>query len=132
MRVVLCDGCFDVLHIGHHEHLQSAKDMGDWLIVALTLDENVNKGPGRPVNTWHDRAALLRALRYVDEVIPASNALEAIRLVKPALFVKGIDYADGKHWTEDVEAICRSVGTEIRFTNCPKRSIKDIILRASA
>jgi rfaE bifunctional protein nucleotidyltransferase chain/domain len=129
---VLANGCFDVLHYGHLEHLKAARDMGDWLTVSLTADECVNKGPGRPVNTWHHRAALLRALRCVDEVVWTSNAVDAIRIVKPAIFVKGIDYAGGGRFTEDVMDACKVVGAELRYTNTEKMSVKDIIRKAAA
>ena len=128
--IVLASGCFDIPHPGHLEHLRQARGMGDRLIVALTLDEFVNKGPGRPRVKWPERAEMLREWRCVDEVIPARSSIEAIQSVRPTYFVKGIDYADGKHWTEDVEAICREVGTELRFTTTDKTSIDDIIKRA--
>jgi D-beta-D-heptose 7-phosphate kinase/D-beta-D-heptose 1-phosphate adenosyltransferase len=132
MHIVLVNGCFDILHTGHVEHLREARAMGDKLIVALTIDGKVNKGPNRPINTWNDRSFLLRELRCVDEVIPTSSAINAIRHVKPAYFVKGIDYADGKHWTEDVVAACEEVGTLLRFTKAPKQSATEIIKKAMA
>lgn len=131
MRIVLANGCFDIIHIGHLQHLKEAREFGDWLVVSLTEDDRVKKGPGRPINKWNDRAAILRELRCVGEVIPTSSAMEAIRLVKPAFFVKGIDYANGGIWTEDVEATCKEVGAEIRFTKSPKQSVNDIIRRAN-
>lgn len=132
MHIVLTNGCFDVFHIGHLEHLRQARSMGDKLIVALTHDEAVNKGPGKPVNKWAARAELLRELRCVDEVIGTSSAVTAIRLVRPTYFVKGVDYADGKHWTEDVNAACYEVGTTVRFTDTPKTSAAEIIRKAIA
>ena len=121
MRVVLCNGCFDRFHDGHLQHLREAKAMGDILVVSLTVDGAVNKGPGTPVNTWERRAELLRELRCVDHVMRASSATQAIRLLKPTYFVKGIDYADGSAWTEDVKAVCEEVGTVIRFTTSRKQ-----------
>ena len=103
--------------------------MGDYLVVALTIDSAVNKGPGRPLYRWEDRAEVLRALRCVNAVLPSKSARDAIRMVRPAIFVNGIDYADGKGWTEDVEAACREVGAEIRFTQAPKQSVTEIIRR---
>jgi bifunctional ADP-heptose synthase (sugar kinase/adenylyltransferase) len=104
--------------------------MGDRLIVSLTVDAWVKKGPGRPFNKWAERADMLRELRCVDEVIPTIGAVAAIREVRPTYFVKGMDYAEGKNWTEDVEAICREVGTELRFTTTDKTSIDQIMKRA--
>lgn len=130
--IVLVNGVFDLLHAGHIEHLLEARLMGDRLIVALTVDEAVRKGPGRPINPWADRALLLRELRCVDQVIPATGAVAAILKVKPRYFVKGIDYADGKHWTEDVVRACHIAGTTLRFTSTAKRSATDIIRMAMA
>jgi len=130
MIIVLANGCFDILHVGHVEHLQQAKKMGDILIVALTADENVNKGPGRPVNKWHDRMTVLRELRCVDVVIKSRSSMDALHLIKPNIFVKGIDYADGKHFTEDVAGTCEDLGVELRFTSTMKRSANDIIRKA--
>ena len=127
MLKVLCNGCFDVLHIGHVEHLEQAKSMGDTLIVALTEDHMVNKGPDRPFNIWSDRAKVLIALESVDQVIQTSSACEAIRTVKPDIFVKGIDYIGGDNFTEDVKAACYEVGAEIRYTDTVKRSASEII-----
>lgn len=128
MKLVLANGVFDIFHIGHLRHLQEAREMGDFLIVSLTLDEYVNKGPGRPINKWEDRAAILRQLYVVGNVVPTRNACDAIRLYKPAIFVKGIDYKGGK-FSEDVFAACREVGAEIRYTEAPKTSATEIITK---
>ena len=122
MTRVMANGCFDLLHPGHIAHLRAARDMGELLIVSLTLDEHVGKGPGRPIYTWRDRAELLRELRCVDVVVPTKNAVDAIRLWRPDIFVKGIDYVNGG-WTEDVIAACKEVGAELRFTSTPKMSV---------
>lgn len=106
--------------------------MGDYLIVSVTTDENVNKGPGRPINSLEKRMDLLRELRCVDEVVAANSAIEAIKAVCPAIFVKGIDYADGRSWTEDVERVCASIGCEVRFTTSAKTSAAEIIRKAMA
>ena len=132
MKTILCNGVFDILHRGHVEHLKEARCMGARLIVALTTDPFVNKGPGRPMNEWLDRAYVLEALDCVDSVLPFNNAIEAIRSIRPTYFVKGIDYADGKRWTEDVVKACEEVGVMLRFTTAPKRSATDIIKRTMA
>ena len=132
MHKVMVNGCFDILHRGHIEHLVEARKLGDHLVVALTTDAFVNKGPGRPINTWADRASVLFALKIVDDVIATDSAIDAIRSVRPKYFVKGIDYADGKNWTEDVVAVCAETGTELRFTSTPKQSATEIIMKAMA
>lgn len=129
MRIVLVNGVFDIYHVGHVLHLQEAKAMGDFLIVSLTLDENVNKGPGRPLNTWANRAAVLRDSRCVGSVIPTASAVDAIRRVRPAIFCKGIDYAGGDRFSEGVVQACLDVSAELRFTTSPKMSATEIINR---
>ena len=126
-KIVLCNGCFDILHTGHINHLIEASYMGSHLIVARTNDAHVNKGPGRPINCWHDRAHVLFSLRMVDDVIATDSAVDAIRLIRPAYFVKGIDYEGGNRWTEDIEGACKETGTVIRYTTAPKRSATDAI-----
>jgi rfaE bifunctional protein nucleotidyltransferase chain/domain len=127
--IVMVNGVFDLLHAGHIDHLIEASYMGTHLIVSLTNDAFVNKGPGRPVNTWHDRAHVLFSLRMVDDVIATDTAMDAIRAIRPTYFVKGIDYASGGAWSEPVEEVCRETGTIIRFTTAPKRSATEIIRR---
>ena len=131
-HIVLASGVFDILHAGHVSHLRQARDMGDKLVVAVTGDQHVNKGPGRPINDWYSRANVLRELRCVDDVVWTENSVGSILLLKPTIFVKGIDYAAGDRWTEDVEAACRKVGAKIAFTTTPKMSATEIIRKAMA
>lgn len=126
MKIILAAGCFDVLHAGHVRHLQEARSMGDFLIVALTLDEFVNKGPGRPIHVWEDRAFLLRSLRCVDHVIAAADGIDIILQVRPAIFVKGIDCFYQPVPDKIIEA-CKMAGTQIKFTNTLKLSSTDVI-----
>lgn len=130
MKIVLANGVFDILHIGHVEHLRQARSMGDFLIVSLTVDECVNKGPGRPIHTWEERASILRELRCVSSVFKTRNAVEAIHWIKPDIFVKGIDYAKGG-FTEDVKKACTETETLLCFTDTPKRSVTELIKRAT-
>lgn len=129
MKIVLANGVFDLLHVGHLQHLEEARAMGDCLIVSLTVDDHVNKGPGRPIYTWDERAKLLRGLRCVHGVIPSKSSLDAIYRIRPAIFVKGIDYKSGWSWTEEVEKACKEVGAQLRFTSTPKYSATDTIKR---
>lgn len=95
-KVVQCHGVFDLLHIGHIRHLQQAKRLGEVLVVTLTPDRFVGKGPGRPVFTQALRAETLAALDCVDYVAINEwpTAVEAIKMVHPDLYVKGPDYKD--------------------------------------
>lgn len=96
LKTVLAHGCFDLLHLGHIRHLQEARQQGDRLVVSVTSDQYVRKGVGRPVFTATQRVEALKALGCVDEVIvnDAPDAVPVIAQVKPAVFVKGADYAD--------------------------------------
>lgn len=95
-RVVQCHGVFDLLHVGHVRHFQEAKKQGDLLVVTVTPDRFVNKGPHRPVFPEALRAEFIAALDCVDYVAINKwpSAVEAIQLVKPDLYAKGSDYKD--------------------------------------
>ena len=95
-KVALCHGVFDLVHLGHVRHLEAARRRGDLLLVTLTADAFVNKGPGRPAFTEALRAEMLGALEYVDWVgiNRAPDAISLIRAIKPDFYVKGSDYAD--------------------------------------
>jgi rfaE bifunctional protein kinase chain/domain/rfaE bifunctional protein nucleotidyltransferase chain/domain len=94
--VALCHGVFDLLHPGHLAHFQEASQLADILLVSITADKFVNKGPGRPLFDEALRAKTLSAIDVVDAVIISRNetALEIINLVKPDFYVKGEDYFD--------------------------------------
>lgn len=93
--VGLCHGVFDVLHVGHINHFQEASKLVDVLIVSITTDIYVNKGPGRPVNKISDRVSSLAGIEFIDYVIESESpsAVEIIKKVKPELYFKGKDYA---------------------------------------
>ncbi|QIK39002.1 bifunctional D-glycero-beta-D-manno-heptose-7-phosphate kinase/D-glycero-beta-D-manno-heptose 1-phosphate adenylyltransferase HldE [Caldichromatium japonicum] len=95
-RIVMTNGCFDILHDGHVTYLQAAKRLGDRLIVAVNDDDSVRrlKGPGRPVNTLEQRMAVLAGLAAVDWVSPFSEDTpeDLILAVRPDILVKGGDY----------------------------------------
>ena len=122
-KVVHCHGVFDLLHVGHLRYFQEARAMGDVLVVTLTTDKFVNKGPHRPAFTEQLRAEVLAALECVDFVAinPHPTAVEAIKLIRPDVYVKGPDYADkskdvtGKILEE--EAAVTEAGGRIAFTN---------------
>src|ERR1700730_6459091 len=92
--IVHAHGTFDLLHLGHVRHLEAARKLGDVLIVTVTADRFVNKGPGRPVFNAELRPEMLATLEYVDWVAinDASDAVSAIECVRPSVYVKGQDY----------------------------------------
>ena len=100
-RVVLAHGVFDLLHVGHIRHLREAREQGDILVVTLTEDAHVNKGPNRPAFTEALRAEALAALECVDAVAinRTPNAIDAIVAVRPDVYVKGPDY---KEFAKDI------------------------------
>lgn len=95
-KLVLTNGCFDLLHTGHVRYLEQARDCGDALIVAVNSDTSVRelKGPDRPLNGELDRAEVLAALRCVDHVtiFSGKRVTDVIRLLRPAIYAKGGDY----------------------------------------
>jgi rfaE bifunctional protein nucleotidyltransferase chain/domain len=98
--VVATGGCFDLLHAGHVRTLQSARDLGDCLIVCLNADASVRrlKGPERPIIAAADRVDLLLALACVDAVLvfEEDTPVDALRRLTPDLWVKGGDYRDAE------------------------------------
>ena len=96
LQIAMCHGVFDLLHPGHLRHLARAKELADVLVVSITADRFVNKGPGRPAFTETLRAEALGSLESVDFVIitPDATALPAISAIKPNFYVKGGDYVD--------------------------------------
>ena len=124
-KVVLTSGVFDILHIGHLLYLEAAKRMGDRLVVGVTRNEFVNKGPHRPTNDELHRVAIVRALRCVDDAFLCDDSLDALESVSPNIFVKGSDYI-GK-LEKPHEDYCKAHGIEIRFTDTPIYSATKII-----
>lgn len=117
-KLVLTNGCFDLLHVGHVRYLEQARELGDYLAVALNGDASVRalKGGGRPINSAADRAEVLAALASVDfvTIFPAVRATAVIEAVRPAIYVKGGDYtAEGLDLEE--RAALGKAGVEIRI-----------------
>ncbi len=100
-KVIQCHGVFDLLHPGHILHFKEAKKQGDCLVVSITQDKYVNKGPGRPVFTESLRLQSIASLTCVDYVVlnDSSDAISCIKKIKPDVYVKGKEY---KKHAEDV------------------------------
>jgi rfaE bifunctional protein nucleotidyltransferase chain/domain len=121
-RVAHCHGCFDLLHIGHVRHLEQAKGLGDVLVVTITPDHYVDKGPHRPAFPQALRAEALAALACVDYVAINQwpTAEDTLRLLKPNVYVKGSEFKEivsdrtGKIAGE--AGVCREIGATIAFT----------------
>jgi rfaE bifunctional protein kinase chain/domain/rfaE bifunctional protein nucleotidyltransferase chain/domain len=121
-KVVHCHGIFDIVHPGHIRHLASAKKEGDILVVTVTADKYVKRGPGRPIFNENLRAETLASLAKVDFVGIDYNptAINIIKAIKPDVYVKGPDYIDKSKdvtgmITEEEEAVV-SVGGKLVFT----------------
>ncbi len=99
-RIVMTNGCFDILHAGHVDYLQQAKALGDRLLVVVNDDDSVFrlKGENRPVNTIENRMLVLAGLAATDWVSPFTEDTpeEIVRLVKPDVLVKGADYLENQ------------------------------------
>lgn len=122
-KIVHCHGVFDLLHPGHIKHFEAAKKKGDTLVVTVTPDHFVNKGPGRPIFNHDLRAQSIAAIECVDFVAVNlwPTATEIIKKLRPHFYVKGSDYASregdltGKICEEE-EAV-KSVGGSMHFTD---------------
>ena len=95
-KVVQCHGVFDLIHTGHLAYFNSASQFGDLLVVSVTSDFFVNKGPGRPVFGQQERMEMLAGLEIVDYVFlsDSESAVDAINLLRPDFYVKGPDYSN--------------------------------------
>lgn len=134
-KIVHCHGVFDLFHYGHLLHLQSAKEHGDILVVTVTPDQFVNKGPGRPHYTESKRIQVLAALEIVDHIAlnQTPKAIEAILALKPDVYIKGPDYknkeADRSGGIKEEENAVNSVGGKLAFTNDQVESSSQLINR---
>jgi len=121
-KIVLCHGVFDLLHIGHINHFQAAKDCGDIVIVSVTSDKYVNKGPNRPAFNEQNRLKALAALKVVDYVLlnRSATAVQIIKELKPNVYCKGKDYKFNQNditseIRNEINAV-REIGGKIIYT----------------
>jgi rfaE bifunctional protein nucleotidyltransferase chain/domain len=120
--VAHCHGCFDLMHPGHIKYFQASKNMGDILIVTLSPDKYVDKGPDRPVFNQRLRAESIAALECVDHVAINEwpTAVELLRLIKPDYYVKGQEFEKLEDKTGKLQQeyeVVQEIGSEMRFTH---------------
>jgi rfaE bifunctional protein nucleotidyltransferase chain/domain len=128
-KIVLANGCFDILHVGHVRYLNGAREEGDVLVVGVNADSSVRalKGPGRPVLGENARAALVAALRAVDYVVvfPETNAEPLLEALRPDVHAKGTDYTPG---TVPERATAARLGIRIAIVGDAKsHSTRDLL-----
>lgn len=121
-RIVLCHGCFDLMHPGHIKHFQEAKKMGEVLVVTVTPDIYVDKGPGRPVFNQNLRTECIAALECVDYVAVNQwpTAEDLLRLLRPDYYVKGQEFEKLEDKTGKLQReyeVLQEIGIEMRFTH---------------
>ena len=134
-KLVLTNGAFDLLHVGHVRYLNEAATLGDHLVVAINSDASVRelKGPGRPVNSAEERAEMLCALSAVDSVVvfDSLRATSVIEAIHPHIYTKGGDYTVDSLIDEERELLQR-LGTEVRILSLvPGKSTSSTLLKLS-
>ena len=132
-RIVLANGCFDVLHVGHIRYLQAAKALGDLLIVGVNSDEQTRrlKGDGRPLVPQDQRAQIVSALEAVDfvTIFDEPTVEQLLLALKPDVHAKGTDYTENNVPEGDV---VRSFGGRVAIVGDPKNhSSSEIIDKVS-
>jgi rfaE bifunctional protein nucleotidyltransferase chain/domain len=121
LKVILANGCFDLLHVGHIRYLAAAKDLGGMLVVGINSDRQAFslKGEGRPFMPENERAEIIAALRYVDAVtiFDEPTVEELIRAIRPDVHAKGTDYTADSVPERDIIA---EVGGRVAIVGDPK------------
>jgi rfaE bifunctional protein nucleotidyltransferase chain/domain len=130
-RIVLANGCFDILHVGHVRYLKGARKEGDILVVGVNSDASVCalKGSGQPVLPEQARAELVAALRCVDYVVlfPENNVESLLRDLRPDVHAKGTDYTEGS--VPEGET-ARELGVRVAIVGDAKRhSTRELLAR---
>ena len=130
-KVVLANGCFDILHVGHLRYLEGARALGEVLLVAINSDVSVRriKDPGQPLLTQDERVSLVSAIRFVDYVVlfDEPDVSRILEVLKPAIHAKGTDYTEQ---TVPERAKVLEYGGAVRIAGDEKNhSTRDIIER---
>ena len=133
-RIVLANGCFDLIHVGHIRYLKESKKKGDVLVVALNSDASVRrlKGRGRPILLEKDRGDIIASFYFVDYVtfFDEDRVEKVLRVLKPHVHAKGSDYTVN---TVPERATVKKMGGEIAITGGPKvKSTSEIIQEIAA
>ncbi len=133
-RIVLANGCFDILHAGHVRYLEGARSLGDLLVVGVNSDAQVArlKGAGRPLLPERERAELVASLRAVDlvTIFAEPTVTELLLAIKPDVHAKGTDYTEETVPERDV---VRSYGGRVRIVGDPKdHSTSEILKKVSS
>ncbi|GIV05271.1 MAG: ADP-heptose synthase [Fimbriimonadales bacterium] len=130
-RIVLTNGCFDLLHSGHLRYLQAARQLGDLLIVGINSDESVRqlKGESRPIVPQQERAELVAGLECVDYVtiFEEPTAVPLVELIQPTYYAKGGDYTEQD--LPEAEAVVAYGGFVVILPLQPERSTSALIER---
>ena len=120
-RIVLANGCFDIVHVGHVRYLEAAKGLGDLLVVGINTDEQVRrlKGPGRPFIVEGERAEVIASLRAVDYVtiFPEPTVEALLQALRPDVHAKGTDYTEA---TVPEREVVRAYGGRVAIVGDPK------------
>lgn len=122
-KVALCHGVFDLIHPGHIVHFEQAKKMGDVLVVSITSEKFVRKGPGRPYFNDEMRMKFLEAIEYIDYVMLSEGYTvdDIVEVVEPDIYVKGEEYKRAKDditgKISEEQAIVEQHGGKIQFTS---------------
>jgi rfaE bifunctional protein nucleotidyltransferase chain/domain len=122
--VVLSQGCFDLVHLGHVRHFRQARALGDLLVVAVTEDRYVNKGPGRPRFTLAQRLEFLAELECVDFAVPnlTATAIPVLEVLRPDVYIRGAEYevakADDPRFRAEQDLVA-GYGGRVTFSHDP-------------
>lgn len=132
-RLVVTNGCFDLLHVGHVTYLEAARRLGDALLVGLNSDQSVRalKGAGRPLNPEADRAAVLAALESVTAVcvFGETTAVQFLADAQPDIYVKGGDYTPDTINQEERHVVEAAGGRIVILPAVPGKSTTALLAR---
>ena len=132
-RLVVTNGCFDILHRGHVAYLEAARNEGDVLLIGLNADASVRelKGPNRPVNSEEDRAAVLAGLQSVDAVciFREPTAMRFLEALQPDIYAKGGDYTLDTINQDERRLVERMGGKVVVLPGVPGRSTTALLER---